>query len=483
MKQSIIFSICVFLLLRLPAQPWVDTLYAIQSTTGLPYGEASDFAGNLRSLALDISWPVNDSPPACGRPLILLVHGGAFIAGSNTDFFPARLRQDFAKRGYVAAALSYRLGMFQTSLNIHCNVSSLGAEWDCLNMADTTEWYRAYFRGVQDVKGAIRFLVNHAADYGLDPQNIFVAGESAGGFLAMGAAFIDDPSEDRPDQTGALPSLPAPNAIYQAPCVQGYGLDTSIASLDLARPSLGSYEGSLNLPAAKPYRIAGVGSFFGGALYSIFSAGAQAPPALYLFHQPSDLVVPYRSGKVFAGYNLCATQFPFNCQNIINRPFIIGSKGIQERIESLLDSQLTAPVYLFDSTTNTASCAAQLLNPSLQGHAIDNFGLRTQRMAAFFADQISICALSAAPASPAPFFSVFPNPLNGHGALRVKGPLEAGSRLIMSDLQGKVLAWEQLAAPAAEAGLRWDMPLPPGLYVLSIRSGARAWHMKVELRP
>lgn len=55
--------------------------------------------------------PSNDTFPKYGRPLMIIIHGGAFIAGSKDDFIQQRMLKEFAKRGYVTASINYRLGM------------------------------------------------------------------------------------------------------------------------------------------------------------------------------------------------------------------------------------------------------------------------------------------------------------------------------------------------------------------------------------
>ena len=43
------------------------------------------------------------------RPLIILAHGGSFIAGVRANPSMVSLGEAFAKRGYVVASISYRL--------------------------------------------------------------------------------------------------------------------------------------------------------------------------------------------------------------------------------------------------------------------------------------------------------------------------------------------------------------------------------------
>ena len=46
-------------------------------------------------------------------------------------------------------------------------------------------------KGIEDCKSAIRFIRTHAADFGIDPQRIVVAGDSAGGHLAACLGTLD----------------------------------------------------------------------------------------------------------------------------------------------------------------------------------------------------------------------------------------------------------------------------------------------------
>ncbi len=380
--------------IHLHAQKWVDTAYSFTKTTAT-YGNVVDFAGNNRSLNMDICVPNNDAPPDCGRPLLIAIHGGAFMSGSKDDADIQRWMKDFAKRGYVTAAINYRLGMFQTSANVHCNVTQLfNTPWDCSNMADTAEWYRGCYRGIQDAKGALRYLISNKAQYKIDPRNVFLAGESAGGFIAMGAAFLDTITE-KPFQCGAISSVSAPNNIYESTCVQQFKWDTSISSMQLYRPDLGSIEGSLHLNSGN-YSIKGVANFFGAMFPGWLNDNTYAkPPSIYLFHQPNDIIVPYRKGKVLKGYSDCFTGL--GCSQIINLPFVDGSASIRNNIISLKSNSKKAPDYWLDSTTNNADCATQAVNPALTGHAIDNFWLRTIHMAQYFApliDTSTSCSLS-----------------------------------------------------------------------------------------
>lgn len=407
-KLLLLFIICASALLG-RAQAFVDTLYHYDDTT-LSYGSAVDFGGVVRDLQMDISIPNDDTPPLNGRPVMVLIHGGAFTAGTKNDAGIVAMRKDFAKRGYVTAAINYRLGMFQPAADWHCNISFIdGVEWDCLNVTDSVEWTRAYYRGIQDAHGAIRWLVNNAALYNIDPQNIFVVGESAGAFIAMGTGFMDNAS-DKPAGVGAIANAPLPNARYEQGCLVRYGTGTTNAALQLARPDLGSYEGTLNQPAAQPYRIKGVGDMYGAVFNNIFATNANPAeiPCLYLYHQPNDLIVPFNYDHLLIGYAYCCVT-TFGCAYILNTPYVSGGNAIKDMIDALALLGNAVPDYQAEFTNNFTDCAGQIINPATGGHGYDNYWTRTNNMAVYFAPKIT----SADDQLAAIALQVYPNPSNG----------------------------------------------------------------------
>lgn len=83
-------------------------------------------------------------------PLIVVVHGGAFMQGDRRDV--AGIGTSLADEGFACAVVSYRL---------FPDADALGA--------------------TQDVARSVGWLVAHAASYGLDPTDLFLLGHSAGG--------------------------------------------------------------------------------------------------------------------------------------------------------------------------------------------------------------------------------------------------------------------------------------------------------------
>jgi acetyl esterase/lipase len=454
-------------------QQWVDTTYTIQTESDLFYGTARGFAGATDSLFLDLSYPTNDVAPVCGRPLMIMVHGGAFIGGNKNEGYPPRIREDFAKRGYTTASIQYRLGQIHTNQFINCNVPL----WNCYNMTDSSEWYRAYYRGIQDVHGALRYLINRSEDYQIDPNNVFIVGESAGGFIAMGVGFLDQ-EEVLADLVAEYPDAPVPNQLYESPCIQTFSLANNIAEMDLTRPALGSYEGTLNLPLNKPYHIQAVGNLYGGVFNNIFTTNTVDPPALYLYHQPCDLIVPYRRAKVLAGYVNCLLGFPTNCSYVVNRPIVYGSLGIKQMIDTLVVNGVPTSAYLFDNSNNNYNCLQQASNPAMGCHAIDNYWLRTTNMAAYFAGYLDTCAVSATnnPEELSNWVRVYPNPANGVTTIEFSDTQPSVSLVVINALgQIQHRQTQQNCRTITLTLTNWQ----PGFYQLFFDTGSKPFSRKL----
>ena len=137
-------------------------------TKGIQFGSNVNLDGSNATLLLDLYQPANDT--ARLRPLVILIHGGSLISGdrSNMETFCI----DFAKRGYVAATIDYRLGIEDPK-----GVRTI---------------LEALLRGVQDTKAAVRFFRSKAGQYGIDTSQIFLEGSSAGSMVAVHYAYWDE---------------------------------------------------------------------------------------------------------------------------------------------------------------------------------------------------------------------------------------------------------------------------------------------------
>jgi acetyl esterase/lipase len=166
------------------------------------------FATNrgFRPLKLDLYLNPARTPP---KPLVIWVHGGGWSAGDQRGggiAAPAyqnwpRVLAALTARGYVAAAITYRL--------------SGEAKFPA---------------AIYDVKAAVRWLRANAATYGIDPNRVVIWGGSAGGQLAalLGTSC----------QVAELEGKPVRGAEVSS-CVQGvvdfYG-PTDLAQMDIQAP-------------------------------------------------------------------------------------------------------------------------------------------------------------------------------------------------------------------------------------------------------
>jgi acetyl esterase/lipase len=130
-----------------------------------------------RTQRLDLYLPANASP-ARPVPALVWVHGGGWTTGDRARAREKNIGTTLAGWGIAVASISYQLGPGAWPRNLH------------------------------DVKNAVRFLRARGADYGIDGRRIALGGGSAGGHLALLAAFTADrefePSTPYPGVSNAV---------------------------------------------------------------------------------------------------------------------------------------------------------------------------------------------------------------------------------------------------------------------------------------
>lgn len=121
------------------------------------------FYGPQALQCYDLHLPAN----AAKAPVVLLIHGGAFILGRKEDFeIPARL---FCEAGYTVLNMSHRL---------------IDANWFSNHGSPAKEGIRVSEQ-LDDVGAALRSFKAQAAAFGCNTDRLYVAGHSAGAILAM----------------------------------------------------------------------------------------------------------------------------------------------------------------------------------------------------------------------------------------------------------------------------------------------------------
>jgi len=103
----------------------------------------------VRQLRMTVLVPRTDDL----KPAIVYFPGGGFVSADHEKY--AEMRMALARAGFVVAAAEYRV---------------------------VPDRFPAL---VQDGKAAVRYLREHAAEYGIDPARIGVIGDSAGGYVAQ----------------------------------------------------------------------------------------------------------------------------------------------------------------------------------------------------------------------------------------------------------------------------------------------------------
>jgi acetyl esterase/lipase len=139
----------------------------------LTYGKAGG-----TELKLDLARPEGNGP----FPAVVFIHGGGW-SGGNRQAYSGAIR-DAARRGYVAATISYRLMKFDEKKK------------------ETTTADPIFPAQIHDAKAAIRWVRANAEKYHVDPNRIGVTGGSAGGHLSL-LVGLTDPSSGLEGDSGS----------------------------------------------------------------------------------------------------------------------------------------------------------------------------------------------------------------------------------------------------------------------------------------
>ncbi|MEZ4669427.1 MAG: alpha/beta hydrolase [Anaerolineae bacterium] len=226
---------------------------------GLPQIKAPRWERNMpfwtipvsdRELLCDL-WQPNDDITPSGLAVIFL-HGSAWYL-SDKDFLTRPFFQQLTAQGHVVMDVAYRL----------C------PEVDIYDM-------------VGDVKRAVAWLKRNASEYHVDPERIVLAGASAGGHLAMLAAYAPDHAQLTPPELANYDlSVRAVFSYYGPP-----DLRVAYQHMKLAR-TIGLPKLEIGLPGAaeqkKNFQDAGrLDTLLGGHLHEIPEIYELASPVCHV---------------------------------------------------------------------------------------------------------------------------------------------------------------------------------------------------------
>jgi acetyl esterase/lipase len=188
-------------------------LHEVEIVRNVVYGRALVQCGRPggpveRALALDLYRPVGPLPSGRGRPALILAFGGAFHRGSKEDdAFEAEGRNTavaeyclrFARRGFVACAIDYRLvpedpdpgdtSVVGSPGRIPTSRVSLVRQLMQLPPATSDMLWRGIEAASDDMAAATRFVRAQADAWQIDPARIAIGGFSAGARTALNVAF------------------------------------------------------------------------------------------------------------------------------------------------------------------------------------------------------------------------------------------------------------------------------------------------------
>lgn len=241
----------------------VVTTEAVPFSSAIREGETTP-----TTLYLDFYEPEGDTMAA--RPLVITVFGGAFVTGSRDYVDMVAYCTRLAKLGYVAASIDYRL-----------------LSW--MQLSESALMRDAYM-AAQDVSSAIRFFKLHNEDYRIDPNRIFLLGNSAGSIAILTEMFIGE--EERPEPTFTEPDL---GTMHSAGFEEYAGISPQVAG---AIPHWGGVN-ALDVIDVEEYT------------------------PICMIHGTEDLTVPFDSGYCFSNFSL-----PY-------MPYMYGSQAIATHLESM----------------------------------------------------------------------------------------------------------------------------------------------------
>ena len=210
-------------------------------------------------------------------PVLLYIHGGGFILGDRFEG-GTNLRW-FADRGWLVLSIDYTL----SSVDRHL--------WD------TT---------TSQVGCALAWTAANAARLGGDPTRISLLGSSAGGNLAINAAYLANAGRLESSCGGAVPPVSAVSVLYPPVDLAAAWVSQVPAISDVARRFNTYYVGGSPQQFPDRYRF----------VASATHINAAAPPTLVTLGANDHLVPPQATDRFAqqardAGIRIESIQFPY----------------------------------------------------------------------------------------------------------------------------------------------------------------------------
>ncbi|WP_290792254.1 alpha/beta hydrolase [Flavihumibacter sp. UBA7668] len=136
-------------------------------------------------------WYASKEDTVLLRPLIIAMHGGGFKLGNKSSDSTPFWAREFAKRGYAVASINYRKSKKKP-------------------LSKFEDLAEGCYDALKDLQLAIDYFKANAAQYRIDPARILLAGNSAGGMMALHevctseaefASYLKKPDSKQADTT------------------------------------------------------------------------------------------------------------------------------------------------------------------------------------------------------------------------------------------------------------------------------------------
>lgn len=135
----------------------------LAGSAGKKYLETIDATGPQGDDCLNLNIWTSSLDGGAKLPVMVWIHGGAFVAGASS--IPIYDGENLAKKGVVLVSINYRLGLM--------------GSFFAPDMFDDD--YCGPNRGFEDQLAALRWVQENIEQFGGDPSNVTIFGESAGG--------------------------------------------------------------------------------------------------------------------------------------------------------------------------------------------------------------------------------------------------------------------------------------------------------------
>lgn len=118
----------------------------------------------------------SENEPAANKPLVILIHSGAFISGDKRDREIVELSETIASNGFNVASINYQL---------------IEVNGTFLNRLPFAACRELVYESFQDLSLAVRYFRSNSETYNIANDKIFLVGYSAGAISALNTTFLN----------------------------------------------------------------------------------------------------------------------------------------------------------------------------------------------------------------------------------------------------------------------------------------------------